>query len=158
MEVHASPKTLSSLLTFSVKFVSPIGWTVTAAYLTFNVFSSPTLDPEHFLFYIAAVTLLSWWYGVRLKRVRMDDRVLYISNYRTEIAIRLSNVADVTEIRWINLCPVTIRFRSKTEFGSQIVFIPTMRLFSFLSHPVVDEIRSAVARATEAGLATLGGQ
>jgi hypothetical protein len=36
----------------------------------------------------------------------------------------------------------------ETDFGSQIVFMPKVRWFAFFSsHPVVADIRNAVARA-----------
>jgi len=78
----------------------------------------------------------------------MDDKALYISNYSTEIVVPLNNVAGVTENVLINIHPITILFRSETEFGSQIVFMPESRWFGFWSsHPVVGEIQNAVARA-----------
>jgi hypothetical protein len=86
---------------------------------------------------------------VALKRVEMDARNLYVSNYRTQIVVPLRDVADVTENRWLHLHPVTIHFQRPTEFGSSIVFAPDMfdTWFSFLSHPVVKELRQAVAHA-----------
>jgi hypothetical protein len=52
----------------------------------------------------------------------------------------------------INIHPVTIVFRSETAFGSQIVFMPESRWFGFWSsHPVVEEIQNAVARAVGGG-------
>jgi hypothetical protein len=89
-----------------------------------------------------------YWRCVRLKRVRMDDTSLYVSNYLREIQVPLRQVADVTENRWVNIHPVTIQFRSATEFGERVVFMPKRRLFGFWrSHPVVAEIRHAVDRA-----------
>jgi hypothetical protein len=86
---------------------------------------------------------------MRLKRVRIDDKVLYVSNYVTEIAVPLVNVAEVRENRWVNIHAITIQFHSATEFGSRIVFMPKARWFGFWSsHPVVAEIRAAVNRAT----------
>ncbi|OLC37597.1 MAG: hypothetical protein AUH81_05950 [Candidatus Rokubacteria bacterium 13_1_40CM_4_69_5] len=86
---------------------------------------------------------------IPLKRVRMDDKALYISNYSTEIVVPLANVAEVTENRWLNIHPVTITFHSDTEFGPRVVFMPKRRWFAFWSsHPVVDEIRTTARRAT----------
>jgi hypothetical protein len=78
----------------------------------------------------------------------MDAKALYISNYMTEITVPLTNVAEVTGSRWSNTHDVTIRFHTQTEFGPKIVFIPKSQLFLIgRPHPVVAEIRSAVARA-----------
>jgi hypothetical protein len=82
----------------------------------------------------------------------MDDRALYISNYVREIVVPLANVAEVSENRWINIHPVTLAFYTDTELGSRIVFMPKVRWFAFWSsHPVVEDIRRAVARATGRG-------
>ena len=84
---------------------------------------------------------------MRLKRVCLDDKAIYISNYLKEIRVPLKNVIGVSENRWINIHPVTLTFRDETHFGLSVVFMPTVR-FSFLSsHPVVSEIRMAVEQA-----------
>src|SRR5262249_62361427 len=78
----------------------------------------------------------------------MDDTSLYVSNYLREIQVPLRQVAAVTENRWVNIHPVTIQFRSATEFGDRVVFMPRRRWFGWgRSHPVVAEIRHAVGRA-----------
>ena len=87
--------------------------------------------------------------AVALKRVEMDSRNLYISNFRKQIVVPLAEVAVVSENRWLHFHPVTIRFVRPTDFGSKISFAPDMSntWFTFLSHPVVDDLRTAVARA-----------
>jgi hypothetical protein len=89
--------------------------------------------------------------GMPLKRVRMDDEALHISNYKREITVPLGNVAEVVESRWAKGYWLFIKFHSETEFGSRIVFAPKIRIFWRSPHPVVAEIRSGVARATGAG-------
>jgi hypothetical protein len=89
-----------------------------------------------------------YWWCIRLKRVRMDETYLYVSNYRREARIPLRQVAAVSENRWVNIHPVTIEFRSSTEFGDRVIFMPKMRWLGFwTSHPVVAQIREAAARA-----------
>jgi hypothetical protein len=140
-----------------MKFVFPTLWIGGFAAATVFLFSSPGSSPDVplkwiFLSMTVAGALFIRWACMRLKRVRMDDQALYISNYLREIAVPLSNVAEVTENRWLNDRPVTIRFHSPTEFGSRVVFTPKWRwLAIWSSHPVVEEIRSAVARATGRG-------
>src|SRR6266511_4278206 len=155
------PRTLSSAQTFVMKALFPPLWIGGFAAATLSLFLAPEFwhaadggppDPELrwvFLFATIAGTVFIWWACIRLKRVRMDERALYISNYSTEIVVPLANVAEVTENRWLNIHPVTITFHSDTAFGPRVVFMPKTRWFGFWSsHPVVDEIRTAVSRAT----------
>ena len=93
-------------------------------------------------------SLFIWWFCMRLKRVQMDDEVLYISNYLEEIRVPLKDVTGVSENRIVNSHPVTLKFGNKTRFGFSVVFVPKVRLFSVFSpHPVVSEIQAAVERA-----------
>jgi hypothetical protein len=157
-----SPNLLSSQQTFLMKIVFPVIWIGAFAVGTLGLFlwsgsfQGPRQQPPEelkwfFLAMTCAGTVFIWWSCMRLKRVGMDDKALYISNFFTEIVVPLNNVAEVTENRWINIHPVPIFFRSDTAFGSRIVFMPKPRWFAlWSSHPVVDEIRNAVARATGA--------
>ena len=157
-------RTLSSAQTFLMKVVLPILWIGMFAVGTASLFLSQGVwhdthggspDPSmKWYFLVAAIvgTAFIWWTSIRLKRVRMDDTALYISNYSREIIVPLGNVAEVTENRWLNIHPVTIELHSDTDFGSRIVFMPKVRWFAFWSsHPVVEEIRLAVSRATGRG-------
>jgi len=152
---------LSSSMTFAYKFVFLITWIGMFAFGMVILFLKPDSswrdyrgpgDPHQmkwlFLFATLAGTAFLWWGCIRLKRVRMDDRALYVSNYFKEIAVPLNDVASVTENRWINIHPVTIVFHAETDFGHKVVFMPGFRLLNFLSHPVVKEIREAVDRHT----------
>ena len=63
--------------------------------------------------------------GLPLKRVRMDDESLYISNYLREIRMPLSGMAHVSELLgWRQGNRVTITFRNDTPFGRTITFMP----------------------------------
>ena len=144
-----------------MKFVFPVLWIGGFSIATFGLFLSPgswqsadsgTADSDlkwFFLLITIVGTFFIWWSCVRLKRIRMDARALYISNYSTEIVVPLVNGAEVAENRWLNIHPVTIRFYADSEFGSQVTFMPKRRWFAFWSsHPVVTQIRAAVDRAT----------
>ena len=78
----------------------------------------------------------------------MDEKSLYISNYFTEIVVHLSDVAEVIGYRWSSNYPVTIRFCVATAFGWRIIFLPKVRYSFFGPHPVVEQIRRAVAQAS----------
>jgi hypothetical protein len=159
--MDSEPRTLSSAQTFVMKFVFPVAWIGGVAAATLSLFFSPNSlhggdgrTPDRDVKWFALVAMLVgavfiWWACARLKRLRMDAKALYISNFFTEIVVPLTNVSEVTENRWVDSHPVTIRFHSETEFGSQVTFMPKIRWFGFWSsHPVVDEIRRAVERAT----------
>jgi hypothetical protein len=148
--MDGSLTTLSSAQTFLTKTVFPILWTSGFAVGSWQLFSSPNPGAGIFWSFGVLWSLFIWWSCVPLKRVRMDDRALYISNYRREIAVPLREVAEVTGVWWNRDRQVTIRLHSETEFGSKIVFMPKQRWLAWGPHPVVAEIRSAVARATGA--------
>jgi hypothetical protein len=144
-----------------MKFVLPAIWIGGFAAGTIALFVSPNslLGPDggppgpvtKWIFLCATIVgaVFLWWTSSGLKRVRMDATALYISNYSTEIVVPLTNVAEVTENYWVGGHPVTIRFHSDTEFGSQVTFTPRIHWSGFwASHPAVDEIRLAVSRAT----------
>ena len=92
--------------------------------------------------------LLLWRTCARLKRVQLDGATLLVSDYRTTIRVPAADIEEITENRWISVHPVTLHFRRPTEFGNEVVFMPQVRPFGFVSsHPVVAELR-ALARDT----------
>ena len=79
----------------------------------------------------------------------MDDRNLYVSNYRKEITVPISEIEEVREFLLSEPRRVTIRLRNPTEFGQNIRFLATYRAFAFLSpHPIVDELTQMAYRST----------
>ena len=152
--------TLSSAQTFVMKFIFPIMWIGGFTIATLSFFVLPRSwnsggvppDPQMKWFFLLATvigTAFISWLCVPLKRVQMDARALYVSNYFRDVVVPLTNVADVTENRWINIHPVTIHFHTDTEFGPHVTFMPKVRWFAlWSSHPVVEDIRRAVNRVT----------
>jgi hypothetical protein len=149
-------RTLSSALTFLMKFVFPIVWisgfglgTLALWAGAFNDSAGNGAPPEMkwaFLAAWTAGTAFILWGCAGLKKVRMDQDSLYISNFRKEIVVPLSSIGSVTENRWINIHPITIHFRAPTEFGNKVTFMPTSRFFGFWSsHPVVEELRGTAS-------------
>jgi len=146
-----------------MKFVIPVIWLAGFGFGTAMLFrpGSPFGDrpppPEMKWLFLAILTVggtfMYWWCG-RLMRVVLTDRELRISNYRREIVVPLSDVDGVTENRWVNVHPVTVQFVRRTDFGHRIVFMPKARPFAlFSSHPIVAELRAAVATAKRGPLA-----
>lgn len=84
------------------------------------------------------------WLGWGLRRVTIGapNRQLYVSNYRKEISIPFSEIANVTEFRFSDPRRITIHLHNETEFGKKIVFLGTYRLGGWLAgpHPIVDEL------------------
>jgi len=144
-------RTLSSAQTFWMKFVFPAIWISMFGLGTLGLFlgafrgfdNSPAPGGMKWGFLAAwiAGTIFIYWGCARLKKVRIEDSAIYVSNYLKEIRIPFDAVADVTENRWINIHPVTIHLRSATEFGDRITFMPKIRIFSWQSHPVVAELQ-----------------
>ena len=146
------PRLVSSRVTFWMKFVFPPLWIAGFGAGTVGVWLSdgqPRGPPAAmFLGFWLVGTALIWWSCARLKRVRVDETHLYVSNYRTEVSIPLANVRRVSESRWDRGRPVTVEFRTPTPFGQRIVFLPKARWVGwFESHPVVAELRELSARA-----------
>ncbi len=146
---------LSSGFTYVYKFVLPVwigivvlGLTITTVLgIGRNMLSLPILPV------IVALVALQLLPALTLKRVEMDSRNLYISNFSKQIVVPLADVTDVSENRWLHYHPVTIQLARPTEFGNRITFAPDMSdtWFRFLSHPVVAQLRTAVARARDQG-------
>ena len=150
-------RTLSSRLTFFMKVIFPPLWIGAFSVGTLAIFLEPEQSggggppPPGMGLVFLVVTILGtaflYWACIRLKRVRLDEEALHISNYLREIRVPLEQVQDITESVWISMHPVRIELRSETEFGERIVFMPRIRPFAFWSsHPVVAEIREAAAR------------
>jgi hypothetical protein len=99
---------------------------------------------------LVMILLLVVWYffAGRLLVVQVDDTSLYVSNYRREVEIPLSEVAKVVENKLINTRNVTIHLTRPSAFGSQITFMPeVLFLLFFRDHPVVAELTQSVAQA-----------
>jgi hypothetical protein len=146
-------RNLSSAWTFWAKFVLPVGWISGFGTGTMLLWLADfhdrnnALPPPQMKFAFLAVWILGstliLWANAGLKRVRMDERQLYVSNYIKEISIPFNAIIDVTQNRWINSRPITIYFRGATEFGDQAKFMPKRFLsFQFWRiDPIVDELK-----------------
>jgi hypothetical protein len=144
-------RTLSSAQTFWMKFVFPTVWISLFGMGTLGLFlgefhgRNDAPPPEWMKWQFLAIWLIGTsfilWGCCRLKKVRIEPAAIYVSNYFKEVRIPFDVIRDVTENRWINIHPITIHFRSPTPFGESIVFMPTIRFFSWCSHPVVTELR-----------------
>ena len=144
----AALRTISSRQTFFVKFVQPIVWIggfgigVVAASFAAIVGTLPAPLAWLFLAVWALGTIIFMRLLAPLKKVSIAGNSLVISNYRREITVPLAEIDGVTQNRWLNFHPVTIRLRHDTEFGRTITFMPKARfLLPWSSHPIVSELR-----------------
>ena len=145
-------RTLSSALTFWTKFIFPALWILGFGTGTVLLWFGKLVDGNHaspppqmkFLFlgvWVLGTTFILWA-SAGLKRVRMDERQLYVSNYFREIHIPFAEITDVRQNRWLNSRPITIHFRDATEFGGKATFMPKWRIQLFWrTDPVVSELK-----------------
>jgi hypothetical protein len=132
-------RTLSSAWTFWMKYVFPEVWI-----LGFGLATILTPAPQNKIVFLVAWSLGTTsilWANAGLKRVRMDERQLYVSNYFREIYLPFSAITDVKQNRWINSRPITIYFRDATQFGDKVTFMPKQRFQFWSVDPVVNELK-----------------
>lgn len=93
------------------------------------------------IFFLVFTLWLAW--GLKWVAIDAPNDQLYVSNYRKEIAIPFSEIADVTEFILSDPRRITVRLRNETGFGKKIVFLGTYRFGGWLagSHPIVKELR-----------------
>jgi hypothetical protein len=90
----------------------------------------------------AGVGIGYWLMSRPLKRVSVDDRFLYVSNYLDEVAIPLSDIASVKQSSWSRIRAVTIRLKSPTSFGNELRFMAKAEWKrAWKEYEVVDELR-----------------
>jgi hypothetical protein len=134
-------RTLSSTWTFWAKFLFPAIWILAFGCVTFFWSGGPQQTKFVFLIvWIAGTTSILWAYA-GLKRVRMDERQLYVSNYFRGIDVPFSAITNVKQNRWINSRPITIYFRDATQFGDRVTFMPKQRIQFWRIDPVVNELK-----------------
>jgi hypothetical protein len=147
-------RTLSSAWTLWAKFVFPVlvlGFGLGTTILLWSdglVDRNGAIPPPQVKFVFLSVWVLGMtfilWTSAGLKRVRMDERQLHVSNYVREIDVPFSAIIDVRQNRWLNSRPITIYFREPTEFGDKATFMPERRIqfWQFLRlDPVVNELK-----------------
>jgi hypothetical protein len=142
-------KQISSDATVMWKYVFPGFWIcfmgIGAIGASFQVAKEPGLIVFVLVWIIGSGCLI--WFARRLKFVSIDDDFLYVSQGRKEVKIPLTHIQRVKENYWANPKLITLTLNQQSEFGTKIVFVPTSLIFAaFRSHPIVQEIKSAVKR------------
>jgi len=155
------PQSLSSDLTFASKVLLPLFYCGPVGLVAFFVIQG-TLDQSSlgpgawgWLLGFIAIGWLMWKTLANLKRVRMGESGLYISNYLTEIVVPFANIKTVSPSSlWDRWPRITVTFHTHTEFGGVIVFLARTRWAGWASiwhnpaESIAREIRTAVTRAT----------
>ncbi len=140
-------RNISSKLTFPTKifnFLAAI-FPLVGLIGAYRELASDTLPIKILVVALVALwTLFFLWINYRLKFVSVDENNLYVSRLLREKAIPLSEVGEVF-LTTIGFVWVGIRFKSKTEFGSKIFFMPKIVksfVYSFQRyHPIVEELK-----------------
>jgi len=143
--------TISSAYTFWMKYVFSSLWISGFGSGTFILWfglargKDGGLPPEAMKYLFALIWVLGTtfilWMAIRMKRVRMDDSNLYVSTGFQEVTVPLREIAKVKELKWIKGHPITIHFKNPTACGSQVMFLPTIRLAFWSQHPMVAELK-----------------
>jgi hypothetical protein len=154
-------RTISSGQTILMKFIFPVAWIGLFGLGTMVLWLAPPharggapppeMKWEFLVAWIVGAAFVLWASG-GLKKVRLDDETIYISNYVREIGVPLGLIEEVRENRWINIRPVTIQFRHSTEFGDKITFMPKTRVFwPWTPNPIVAELQALAGGAAGRG-------
>ena len=144
-------RTLSSDWTLWTKFVFPVVWIVGFGAGSATLWSKAAADAappplEFFAAWIAATAFILWS-SVGLKRIRADDRELYVSNYLREISVPFRAIVDVKQNRWLSTKPITIYFRETTDFGDKVTFMPKQRFQFWTTDPTVADLKKLAGLA-----------
>ncbi len=109
-------------------------------------------DPWSLTLAIVIATLLAVLARIfdRAKRVWVDEGSLIVSDYRTEVRNKLSEITSVEVTPYIKPERVRVRFCRATKFGDSVVFFPPIRGLSILTRSLVAvELKQLVAAARE---------
>ena len=131
----------------------PVLWSSIFGGVTFAILSKLPLA-MHVLFPVLWLfgTLSWYWFGMRLKKVRLDQDALLISNYFREVRVPLRDVTNVSGNRWVNTRQITVTFDRETGFGKSIVFMPKVKfLWPGQEHPAAQELRELVLGRDDIG-------
>jgi hypothetical protein len=149
---------LSSRWTIIVKYIGPgiwiplVGSQVIGAYMrpaNVNYTSARGIGPH----FEAADVLIIWlfcsalflWFALSIKRVRLSDGAILVSNYFNEWRVPFGLIESVSQSRWVQNRPVTIRLRADVGCGTTVKFLPPHRWFLFRfwrEDPVVAQLRA----------------
>lgn len=138
--------TISSKWTLALRILPLVVFTTSTILALVNLLVYPSSLNDDALvgtIMLAVMTITCYWWFGRLKTVRVSQKSLYVSNWRKEISIPIT---EVEYIYYFGAGRAVIRLKSVSEFGRNISFLVPLRLsqLSLVSHPVVEELRATV--------------
>jgi len=150
---------ISSHLTFFHKFILPVWFVLSVANVLFWWGDTSKIGPatDAFSLPLLLIGFCAWtlWLGWPLKKVSIYSDKLYVSNFRKEIVVPISEIVNVRGNILTDPQRVTIYLRNETEFGSRIIFIAKYRWFAGWSkHPIVNELLEMTRSQNQAGFLT----
>jgi hypothetical protein len=147
---------LSSRLTLFYKFILlPMVSIGAIFFLLWAIKTIPGRMPFVAFIWIAACIIWAIYLSWPIKKVSLAGDNLYISNFFKEIAVPVSEIADVRERYLTKPRRIVIYFRDPTEFGDKVVFYAPVRpRFYFSQHPLVGELLDLARSHTETGFLT----
>ena len=147
-------RTISSPMTFFYKFVFTGVWILVAGAAAVSAFTDPGSSRSPWLgaaFWLVSGTLL-WMLVGTLKRVRIDDGRLLISNYVSERVVPLSEVSSVSQNTLLAPSVVTLDLKAHGGAGSSIRFIPddASAMFGLMTGEgsVAKQLRTAIEQSS----------
>jgi len=94
---------------------------------------------------IFALVFLRFFIGI--KKVSIDQQFLYVSNFKEEITIPLTQIDSVKENIWVLPRKITVRLNKSSSFGEKFVFLGYHQSFLFFkTHPAIEEIRARMSK------------
>ena len=142
---------ISSKDTFFYKIILPVFLLICAAVLPVAVY---LYDPKNNLvsaIFVLIFSLISaalvFVMTKALKKLTLDDGFLYVSNYRKEIIIPLSNI---DKILWFgDVRPTMIYLKTPSEYGKKINFQPKISVSYNELNPIVEELKELTKQSSK---------
>jgi hypothetical protein len=139
---------ISSTSIIAYRVITPVlcicSGAIFAVVALYNIAKQPTFLLVCFAVWLV-VSAYIIWFALNLKAVDIDDGFLYVSNYRKEIEIPLSQIESVHENFMERPKLITLKLSEPSEFGKEIAFIPPERFFGAnRSHPLVKELKQII--------------
>ena len=150
---------ISSRLTLFHKFILPLWFVLGLIDVLFGwsgtLYADPNMPVTVLPYILLGFCIWSFWLGWPLKKVSIVGDKLYVSNFRKEIAVPITEIVNVRGNILTDPQRVTIYLRNETEFGSKIIFIAKYRWFaSWSKHPIVNELLEIARSQHQTGFLT----
>jgi hypothetical protein len=88
----------------------------------------PIVLYDLFAFWLVACAFI-FWFNMSLKRVRLTDGAILVSNYIKEWRVPFGLIESVSQSCWFKPRPITIRLRADVGFGTSVRYMPPRRWF-----------------------------